>query len=337
MIKEQVKQLWKLCFDDSDEFVELYFSLRYADDINVVAYSDETVIAALQMIPYPMTFCRQTINTSYISGACTHPSFRGTGVMRNVLTDSFYKMRSSAVSFSTLIPAEPWLFDYYKRMGYATVFYNSRRVVHLPELSNSSTVALTFDSCTAWDEKIASYVSRKLQERSCSLLHTQKDMQAVLADMALNGGLLLVACHKENIAGVAFVEPAQQRFIVKELLADNEAIANALLVEAGRVFNLKEAVVLAPAFADNMHALGMGRIIDAPAILQLYAKANPNIHLSIKLIDEQIPENNGSYQISGGLCKMTPSATTQSVTFTISELTEKIFLPEEPYMSLMMD
>lgn len=25
MIKEQVKALWKICFDDSEEFVEMYF------------------------------------------------------------------------------------------------------------------------------------------------------------------------------------------------------------------------------------------------------------------------------------------------------------------------
>ena len=29
MIKEQVKALWKVCFDDSEEFVEMYFRLRY--------------------------------------------------------------------------------------------------------------------------------------------------------------------------------------------------------------------------------------------------------------------------------------------------------------------
>ena len=27
MLKEQVKALWKICFDDSEEFVEMYFRL----------------------------------------------------------------------------------------------------------------------------------------------------------------------------------------------------------------------------------------------------------------------------------------------------------------------
>ena len=34
MIKEQVKALWKICFDDSEEFVEMYFRLRYKTEVN---------------------------------------------------------------------------------------------------------------------------------------------------------------------------------------------------------------------------------------------------------------------------------------------------------------
>lgn len=54
--KEKVKALWQLCFDDSEEFVEMYFRLRYKNEINVTIESGDEVISALQMIPYPMTF-----------------------------------------------------------------------------------------------------------------------------------------------------------------------------------------------------------------------------------------------------------------------------------------
>ena len=55
MIKEQVKALWKICFDDSEEFVEMYFRLRYKTEVNVAIQSGDEVISALQMLPYPMT------------------------------------------------------------------------------------------------------------------------------------------------------------------------------------------------------------------------------------------------------------------------------------------
>lgn len=54
--KDEVKALWKLCFTDSDEFTDLYFDLRYKDDINMAVREDGKIISALQMISYPMTF-----------------------------------------------------------------------------------------------------------------------------------------------------------------------------------------------------------------------------------------------------------------------------------------
>ena len=58
-MKEKVKALWKLCFDDSDQFIDMYFRLRYKSEINVVIESGNEVISALQMLPYPM-FLRET-------------------------------------------------------------------------------------------------------------------------------------------------------------------------------------------------------------------------------------------------------------------------------------
>jgi len=65
MIKEQVKALWKICFDDSEEFVEMYFRLRYKTEVNVAIQSGDEVISALQMLPYPMTFGGETVQTSF--------------------------------------------------------------------------------------------------------------------------------------------------------------------------------------------------------------------------------------------------------------------------------
>ena len=101
MIREKVKNLWKLCFNDSEEFTELYFRLRYNNDINIAIQSGEEVIAALQMLPYPMTFEGEDIHTAYISGACTHPDYRNRGVMHELLSQAFARMLHNNVALST--------------------------------------------------------------------------------------------------------------------------------------------------------------------------------------------------------------------------------------------
>ena len=50
-MREKIKSLWKLCFNDSDEFKDMYFRLRYSNEVNIAIQSGEEVIAALQILP----------------------------------------------------------------------------------------------------------------------------------------------------------------------------------------------------------------------------------------------------------------------------------------------
>ena len=34
-IRRQVKELWKLCFDDNEKFIDLYFNLRFNQNVNI--------------------------------------------------------------------------------------------------------------------------------------------------------------------------------------------------------------------------------------------------------------------------------------------------------------
>ena len=129
MTKQQIKALWKLCFDDSDAFIDMYFRLRYNDEVNIAIESGKEVVSALQMIPYPMTFCGEQIPTSYISGACTHPDFRGNGVMRELLSQAFARMR-----YNRVVPVSYTQLDVYKRQGSgrtgASTASNASNLVH---------------------------------------------------------------------------------------------------------------------------------------------------------------------------------------------------------------
>ena len=115
--KDEVKTLWKLCFNDSDEFTGSRSEERYKDEVNRVIREDGKIISALQMIPYPMTFCDEVISTSYISGACTHPDYRKHGAMKRLLKETHRCMYEDGVLLASLIPAEEWLFGYYARSG----------------------------------------------------------------------------------------------------------------------------------------------------------------------------------------------------------------------------
>ena len=299
MIREKVKNLWKLCFNDSEEFTELYFRLRYNNDINIAIQSGEEVIAALQMLPYPMTFEGEDIHTAYISGACTHPDYRNRGVMHELLSQAFARMLHNNVALSTLIPAEPWLFDYYGRSGYAPVFRYAEETFIASGTPTADT-GLTLEMSAEYTEKRYEYLDRKLRERPCCIQHTEEDFQ--------------------------------------EIVSDTPATKTLLLQHICQSLNLPSIRVLTPPATGESQLLGMARIINAKTMLQLYATAHPELELSIHLTDEQVSANNGYYYLNNGKymnsAKRLPGS---HLALTIGELTEKIFATSSPYMSLMLN
>ena len=337
IIKEQVKALWKLCFEDSEEFVEMYFKLRYKNEVNVAIQSGDEVISALQMLPYPMTFCGEMVQTSYISGACTHPDFRSKGVMRELLSQSFARMLRNGIQFSTLIPTEPWLFDYYKRMGYATVFQYSVKEMTLPEFIPSKEIAVNVVSKP--QDEVYSYLNKKLSERPCCIQHSAEDFQVIMADLPISGGNLFVAKQANEIWGIAIIYKRENCIIINELLAEDKDTEYSLLFAIKQYTGCNHIIQLLPPDKElPQHSLGMARIINAKEVLQIYASAFPEDDMQLEVSDKQLSVNNGYYYLSDGKCRYSaerlPGAHIQT---NISELTEKILKKLNPYMSLMLN
>lgn len=337
MIKEKVKALWKLCFDDSEEFIEMYFRLRYNNEVNIAIESGNEVISALQMIPYPMTFCGSSIQTAYISGACTHPDYRGKGVMKELLSQSFSRMVHNKAALSTLIPAEPWLFDYYAVMGYAPIFRYSEK--ELTEQDGAVNRVISVKKLTSEKEVAYLYFNRKMMERPCCIQHTPTDFNVILADLEISGGMSFIAVDKEEISGIALVYPTEQGSQISELFAESEEIEKALIHRIQIETGTGKPTLLAPPSADcKQEVLGMARIIDAKTILQLFAAFHPEVEMNIELTDAQLTANNGYYYLCNGKCMFSkvrlPGGHQQ---LTIADLCEKIISPLQPYMSLMLN
>lgn len=338
MTKEEVKNIWRLCFDDSEEFIEMYFRLRYNNEVSIGITSGEELIAALQMLPYPMTFGGKTIETSYISGACTHPDYRGNGVMRELLSQAYVRMLHKGALISTLIPGEPWLFDYYARMGYAAVFRYSQRK-ELQSCKSDSSAYINVKCTGEYEEAVYQYLHKKMLERPCCIQHTETDFKVILADLSVTHDSLYVATQEDEVKGIAMTYREKDTLWIAELLADSPKIENDLLKHIRQTTGCDKLTIIAPAATDEeSYPLGMARILDARAVLQLYAASCPKDEMNIELTDEQLTTNNGYYYLCKGKCMYSnqrlPGAHIQ---LTIGELSQKILAPLQPYMSLMME
>jgi len=350
-MKEEVKALWKLCFEDNEKFTNLYFSMRYKDEINVAIKENGEVISALQMIPYPMTYCNRIIPTSYISGACTHPDFRVKGVMKHLLAEAFQKMYDNKVLLTTLIPAEEWLFAYYNKVGYTLAFDYSTELVDTETLSSSEKFNIICDN--DFNPEVFNYFSHKMMERPVCLQHTEEDFNVILADLKLEGGKLFIAQTDSDICGLVICISEGKTLHVMELFAEQDSIKNTLLSCAAKKTHATKIRLIVPPCSKDCKGLGMARIINAEEMLRIYAATYPKLDINFNLVDPIIEANNGHFNINHGIVKriftkqsdvtineVTVQKLTQALLgYKTAELAGKLnsFANENPYMSLMLN
>jgi predicted acetyltransferase len=335
-----MKDLWKRCFGDSDEFIDMYFRLRYGEEASLCIKSGDTTVSSLQMPCYAMTFEGTEIRTAYILGACTHPDFRGKGMMARLLTESFGRMVQQHIPLGILIPASSGLFDYYARVGYASAFFRSRIEQNLSDLPVGKS-NLRVEQTTSFGQPLFDYFTKKAYGRRNYVQHTADDLEAVTEDLRISGGGVSVArcAIQDRIAGLLFAYPEDDYLKITEWFADNDDIRDRLIREAARHYRRSKIVRLEPpTHSTEEQPFGMARIINAKIILGLYAAAHPEMRINIQLTDEQLPCNNGYYDINNGTCTCSPEPLkNEYLKLTTHELSAIIFDRVRLYMSLMLE
>lgn len=139
------------------------------------------------------------------------------------------------------------------------------------------------------------------------------------------------------LSGLIFCLMQEKTLSVKEILLSDEADLTVVLHQLAAFYQAETMTCILP-FAAEMHELGMARIINVPACLELYAAVYQGEELCIHLQgDEAIGENNGYYTVSPGKMIQGYQMRKEYVCVTISELTALVLKDLHPYMSLMLD
>ncbi|MDE7413588.1 MAG: GNAT family N-acetyltransferase [Muribaculaceae bacterium] len=124
-LKQQMKELWKANFHDSDEYIDLVFDAYFDPEYIEYEEKDGRVIASVLAIPYTFGNDNYTINSLYLCGLSTYNKYRGMGIMTGLMQRIEERMYRKGYAFLFLIPASGGLRRYYNDRGYIDGFYRS--------------------------------------------------------------------------------------------------------------------------------------------------------------------------------------------------------------------
>lgn len=185
-----VRQMWKTCFGDSDEFLDIYFKYKYRNENTLIYYEGNKAVASLQMLPYTINFYRENIPFAYLAGLCTLPECRKKGYMAKLIHKAHEIIVSRNILLAILIPAEDWLYGFYEKYGYEQVFEKDEELIPLKEIID-----------TYSDDKEAYEVFDPLfRYRDFCVQKTDEDFKAIVEDYIGDG-----FPPKTNLSGMARV------------------------------------------------------------------------------------------------------------------------------------
>ncbi len=226
-----VRALWDVCFGEDASFNDWFFANRYKPEETLLSLDDEGKLMAMtQMMPYPYTDADGTAEVTYIYGACTAPEYRKQGLMAQLLRRSFAIDRERGRIGSVLIPAEPWLFDFYQKYGYETAFSVSEQ-----ELVHNGNTADVQNLRTAEASDIPSMDACYRRQAGVPRLERTEAEWAMQMRMFRELGGEVYVAGTDGVTDYAFVWRGESELTVQEVVGEHrEAFLQSILRKNGR-------------------------------------------------------------------------------------------------------
>ncbi len=247
---EQMKQIWRECFDAEDAYLELYFSLRYRPEETLVYCEDGQVLGMLTILPCacraPWKGRMRQYRGAYLFAVATLPQAQGRGISTKLLSFADQYLQSSGVEVSMLAPAEPSLYRFYEQRGYETWFFQ-RKGCLAPVGQGESTIQRIPLSAR---EYTAHY--RRLLPEDTMLWDEDAFAFAEGESRLYHGGLYALMQGERQIAICNLYRYQPQEVIVKELLLEPDADERTVVEGLRRQFPTAKLHLRLPADAQGM-------------------------------------------------------------------------------------
>ena len=110
----QLRQLWKIAFGDTDDFLDSFFTTAFSPDRCRCILEEDRPAAVL----YWFDCSVEEKKIGYIYAVATHPDFRGRGFCRRLMEDTHALLTARGYAGAVLVPQKESLRKMYAGMGY---------------------------------------------------------------------------------------------------------------------------------------------------------------------------------------------------------------------------
>ena len=228
-IRHAIMNLWKNTFHDSKEYISLVFNSYFEEGIYVYKEVDNRIVASILGVPYEFAYNEIKLRGLYLCGISTEPEYRRKGIMTQLLHEIEEKSKDK-YDFLFLIPSNEnnrliyedkgfynaiyKIYEYYTSVHdfnaefESILFQFNDKVRKLKkDLFESLEIIKLEEHDIELRDNIIEFILKFEKEKKSylNLLHSRKDLEAVIEDNFLSRGNIFLSLNKNNeITAVMF-------------------------------------------------------------------------------------------------------------------------------------
>ena len=225
-----LKTLWKLSFDDSDAFIDLFFNTVYKKENMLTIENEEgTPVSMTYLYTFDVKIQGKKSRWMYLYALSTHPQYRNIGYAEQLINEAKNRAKIEEKTLF-LVPGNEKLREYYKKRGFCDTFYRYKtqiNKIHPPigEYKLKKCENLTANEIASMYEMYNNY--KEKQDNIC--FQDEKSIKFMLTDCGYEkmnvcqdeNGFVIYQMQKNNEIKIVFISAENGMDMVSYICRSN--------------------------------------------------------------------------------------------------------------------
>lgn len=304
----QIKYMWKYCFNDSESFMNYYFESKYKKENTLVVEEEDKIVSSLQLNQYNIDLNDKTYDVSYVVGVSTLPEARGRGFMKKLMQNALNEMYKKDQLISILMPIDYRLYRYY---GYEHCYDQLEYKIDI-ELLKDFKINGRFKKASAEDVNcLISIYNNSIKGKNGFTVRDEIYFENLFKEIESENGYIYIHHGQFGFDGYIVYLIVDGNLYVREIFYENiDSLSSMLKFLYNHNTQFKNVIISSPLddkirfIFPNLRNIDikikpfmMGRIINFEKFIKSLKVNNINCRFNLKVEDKFIDENNKIFNI----------------------------------------
>ena len=314
--KQDIKKLWDVVFDDSENFIEWFFENRYNRAFATCLESEGEIASAMQGYPFNLRIRGRIVQASILAGVSTYEKHRGKGFMSKVFKAHMEQIRDAGIP---LVPHTPANTPTFFSKGHYPV--TETKIVTIPPMdieSNITQLALK-EAKMNYGNMFACY-TKWSQDYSGIVVRSMADFTLKMADYSADDAQVAMVLDGDTVMAYGVYYTLPEYLHVEEIAYDSsESLTDLLkgIATVGKEVKAKlptDSVVNIDGITSKTKLQGVVGVANMSKFLNALFPYSPAGYedVSIEVIDRILETNQGVYKLDGSLSTNKPHITIEA-------------------------